>query len=61
MSHYLLLFLVNPLLDKVNKVNKARKLYLIKNKEIIFFTINFRFKYLVLGKKKVISMMMDPD
>ena len=60
MFHYLLFFsFVSPLLIKVNKVNKARQLYLIKKQRNNIF--NNKFYVQILSnrkkKKKVILMM----
>ena len=60
MFHYLLFFsFVSPLLNKVNKVNKARQLYLIKKQRNNIFNNKFYVKILSnwKKKKKVILMM----
>ena len=63
MFHYLLFFsFVSPLLNKVNKVNKARQLYLIKKQRNNIFNNKFYVQILSNRKKKKKSYINDgPD
>ena len=63
MFHYLLFFsFVSPLLNKVNKVNKARQLYLIKKQRNNIFNNKFYVQILSNSKKKKKSYINDgPD